>query len=64
MHLVLWFLPFFWVVFDVKTAKIETELSPTFTKCKISLVPINAIVMREVLCSRAIYAIISVMVGS
>ena len=32
IYLVLWFFTLFWVIFVVKTAKIETELSPTFTK--------------------------------
>ena len=31
IYLVLWFFALFWVIFDAKTAKIETELSPTFT---------------------------------
>ena len=31
IYLVLWFFPLLWVIFDVKTVKIETELSPTFT---------------------------------
>ena len=30
IYLVLWFFTLFWVIFYVKTAKIETELSPTF----------------------------------
>ena len=33
IYLVLWFFIFFGVIFDVKTAKIETELSPIFTGC-------------------------------
>ena len=32
IYLVLWFFYPFWVIFDAKTAKIETELSPTFTE--------------------------------
>ena len=31
IYLVLWFFTPFWVIFDVKTAKIKTELSPIFT---------------------------------
>ena len=31
IYLVLWFFTLFWVNFDVKTAKIETELSPIIT---------------------------------
>ena len=31
IYLVLRFFTLFWVIFDVRTAKIETELSPTFT---------------------------------
>ena len=32
IYLVLWFFTPFWVIFDVKTAEIGMELSPTFTE--------------------------------